>query len=142
VTLVVPDANVLVSAILALHPNAPSRRVLDAWVEHRFDILLSENLIGEARRTLEKRYFRERVSESQINSELDRLRRLAVLTSISVEVHGVATHPEDDLVIATAVSGGADYIVTGDAKLIDLKVYEGVQICSPRDFLWVLEGLP
>ena len=64
------------------------------------------------------------------------------MTPISLEVHGIATHPEDDLVLATAISGGADYLVTGDAHLINLRVYKGVQICSPRDFLWVIEGLP
>jgi predicted nucleic acid-binding protein len=50
----------------------------------------------------------------------------------------VATHPEDDLVLATAVSAHADYLVTGDRKLQRLGSYQGVRILSPREFLAVL----
>jgi predicted nucleic acid-binding protein len=58
-----------------------------------------------------------------------------VRTSIRHEVHGVATHSEDDLILATAVSAEADYLVMGDRKLQDLVTYEGVTIASPRQFL-------
>lgn len=51
----------------------------------------------------------------------------------------MATHPEDDLVLATAVSAQADYLITGDAMLRKLRTYEGVSIVSPREFLDVLE---
>ena len=53
---------------------------------------------------------------------------------ITVEVSGVATHPEDDLVLAAAVSAGADYLVTGDKQLLKLGRYQGATILSPRDF--------
>jgi predicted nucleic acid-binding protein len=63
-----------------------------------------------------------------------------VATNISVEVHGIATHPEDDLILATAVSGRADYLVTGDRQLLALGSYQGVRIVTPRDFLAILEA--
>jgi predicted nucleic acid-binding protein len=57
-----------------------------------------------------------------------------------VTVTGVATHPEDDLVLAAAVSAGADYLVTGDRKLQALDTFEGVRILSPRQFLDMIEA--
>ena len=48
---------------------------------------------------------------------------------------GVATHPEDDLVLATAVSAQADYLVTRDRQLLKLGSYQGVAIVSPTEFL-------
>ena len=48
---------------------------------------------------------------------------------------GIATHPEDDVVLATAVSAKARYLVTGDAKLQDLRTYQDVTIFSARAFL-------
>ena len=51
----------------------------------------------------------------------------------------MATHPQDDLVLAAAVSAGADYLVTGDRKLLSLGRYLGVTIVSPRTFLTLLE---
>jgi hypothetical protein len=44
----------------------------------------------------------------------------------------VATHPEDDLILATALSGAADYLITGDSKLQKLGTFQSVTILSPR----------
>jgi predicted nucleic acid-binding protein len=53
-------------------------------------------------------------------------------------VHNIATHPEDDVILATAVSAKADYLVTGDTKLQHIGMYRGVVILSPRRFLETL----
>jgi predicted nucleic acid-binding protein len=71
----------------------------------------------------------------QVAADLALLRRRGILVPITATVQGVATHPEDDLVLATVVSAGAHYLVTGDTKLQDLGAFEGVTILSPRAFL-------
>ncbi|HEX9670444.1 MAG TPA: putative toxin-antitoxin system toxin component, PIN family [Thermoanaerobaculia bacterium] len=43
--------------------------------------------------------------------------------------------PDDDWVLATAVAGEAEVIVTGDGDLLDLRSYRGIAILSPRAFL-------
>ena len=63
----------------------------------------------------------------------------AVLTPITATVQGVATHAKDDLVLATAVSASADYLLTGDAKLQRLGSYQGVTILSPRAFVQLFQ---
>ena len=55
-------------------------------------------------------------------------------------VRGVATHPEDDYILATAVSGSADYLVTADAQLLKLGVFQDVQIVTPAAFLNILDA--
>ena len=90
-------------------------------------------------RTFGDSYFRRRLGSEQISAAVRLLRRQAVLTDITMDVHGVATHPEDDLTLASAVSAHADYLVTGDKKLQGLCSYQGVRIVSPRAFLEMLE---
>jgi len=51
---------------------------------------------------------------------------------------GVAADTEDDLVLATAISGSAEYLVTGDKPHQALQNYQSVAIISPRAFLDVL----
>lgn len=46
----------------------------------------------------------------------------------------VCRDPDDDLVLATAVAGGCECIVTGDKDLLVLGSYEAVDIISPGDF--------
>jgi len=56
-------------------------------------------------------------------------------------VSGVASHPEDDIVLSSAVSAAVDYLVTGDRQLQETGSFQGVKIVSPRDFLTLLERL-
>ncbi|MGD0413067.1 MAG: putative toxin-antitoxin system toxin component, PIN family [Terracidiphilus sp.] len=46
--------------------------------------------------------------------------------------------PDDDVVLATALSGRADNLVTGDDDLLTLARYHGIRILSPREFWEVL----
>ena len=64
--------------------------------------------------------------------------RRAQIVHISSEVEGVATHPEDDAILATALSASADFLVTGGRDLLDLANFRGIQNKSPRDFLSLL----
>ena len=46
---------------------------------------------------------------------------------------------DDDVVLATALAGKADVIVTGDDDLLVLKKFRGIRILSPRRFLELLD---
>jgi len=46
---------------------------------------------------------------------------------------------DDDVVLATALAGKADVIVTGDEDLLVLKKLRGIEILSPRQFLQLLD---
>ena len=50
----------------------------------------------------------------------------------------VCRDPDDDLVLATAIAGRADLIVTGDNDLLVLKRFGGIRILSPRQVLEIL----
>lgn len=41
----------------------------------------------------------------------------------------------DSMVIACAVAAQADYIVSRDLDLLDLRIYKGIQIVSPENFI-------
>jgi putative PIN family toxin of toxin-antitoxin system len=47
--------------------------------------------------------------------------------------------PDDDEVLATAVCAGADIILTGDADLLVLKSFQGIDILSPRQFVELMD---
>ena len=51
----------------------------------------------------------------------------------------VKKDPEDDKFINCAVEGEADYIVSGDRHLLDLKHYSGIQIVNVNSFLRILQ---
>jgi len=51
----------------------------------------------------------------------------------------VCRDKDDDVVLATALAGKADVIVTGDEDLLVLKKFRGIEILSPRQFLELLD---
>lgn len=51
----------------------------------------------------------------------------------------VCRDEDDDVVLATAVTGKADVIVTGDDDLLVLEEFRGIRILSPRQFLQLLD---
>lgn len=137
---IVLDANVLASGVVGL-PRVESTpgELLRRWFAGGFELVISDVVLTEVGRTLTKRYFVQRVPLAERERAMEVLHRRESLVPITEQIQGVATHPEDDLVLATAVSATADILVTGDKQLQALGRYQGVVILSPREFLALLE---
>lgn len=83
-------------------------------------------------------YFAARLSEEQRRRDVALLNAESTLVRVTVAVRGVAPDSNDDLVPATAVSGDADYVVTGDREFEAVGTHLTVRIVSPRAFLTIL----
>jgi uncharacterized protein len=135
------DANVFASGVLRFDSSAsPPAEILRRWLARSFELVTSDHLITEIERTLLTHpYFAPRVTRATGVEWVSLLRTLGTQTKMTEVVAGVASHPEDDLVLATAVSAQADHLVTGDRQLQRLERYRGVTIVNPRGFLMLLE---
>jgi putative PIN family toxin of toxin-antitoxin system len=135
------DANVLVVA--PLNPVSPPGLIRQAWEDGRFRLVLSEHLLDEVIRTHRKPFFRARLADPDSDEYVDLLRSRATIVQITASVQGVATHPEDNLILATAISGNVDYRVTGDERLRSrVPTYQGIQVVSPAQFVALLGLTP
>ncbi len=72
---------------------------------------------------------------TSVEEVLDRFIELAEVVEVLEKVTVVTADPDDDAVISCALAAGADCIVSGDAHLLDLKSYGGVEILSAAQFL-------
>lgn len=53
----------------------------------------------------------------------------------------VIQDPSDDLILACGVTAGVHFIVTGDQRhLLSLGSYDRIRICSPSEYLKIVEG--
>jgi putative PIN family toxin of toxin-antitoxin system len=134
---VVLDTNVLASGFV--HRLGNPGRILALWRSHDFQLVVSGPILAELEATLEDRYFQMRLTRQQRERALSLLRRQAEHTEITARVEGIATHKEDDLILATARTVGADVLVTGDEGLQRVRTYGGTEILSPAEFLRFLE---
>src|SRR5258708_3237675 len=111
------DTNVLATGFVT--HETPPRQLMRAWRVGMFHLVISEHILTELTRTLAKGYFSQRLATNSLTPAhvITLLRDKAVVAPLTVTVSGVATHPEDDVILATAVSSKAAYLVTGDKQL-------------------------
>jgi putative PIN family toxin of toxin-antitoxin system len=134
----VVDTNVLVSGLVA--PAGRPRQILDAWLEERFRLVTSLYLVEELAHVLAYPRIakRLRLDEAKLGALLAALLSRAHVVPGQLHLPGVTRNPKDDAVVACAVEGEADYIVSGDQDLLALGQYQGIQIVTPREFAEIL----
>jgi putative PIN family toxin of toxin-antitoxin system len=137
VTRVVLDANVLAPAFV--NPAASAGRLLGQWRAGTFELVVSAPILAELRRTYQDPYYARRITPELVEAAVALLEAEATVVELTVPVAGVATHPEDDLVLSTAASAGADYLGTRDRQLLKLGMFHGARIVHPADLAALLE---
>lgn len=73
---------------------------------------------------------------------MDALARLVTIAADVPIAAVIREDPDDDKVLACAVSVGADYLITGDSHLLKLGSFASVPIVTPADFFRALERRP
>jgi putative PIN family toxin of toxin-antitoxin system len=128
------DTNALVRVALAKTRAARAMRV--AWEESGFLLLMSEEILEELGLVLRYPRIAERhaLSEAVIQDFEASVRSASVLVPGLYVVKKVEADPSDDKFLACALEGDADFIVSGDPHLRDLKRYQGIQIISLERF--------
>jgi putative PIN family toxin of toxin-antitoxin system len=133
------DTNVLASGLAGLHrPDSTPGELLRRWRAQQLTLVVSDHLLAELARTLTAPYFAARIRPAQTQTLLSALRQQTELTPITHPVTGVATHPEDDLILAAARSAQVPYLVTGDRDLLALGQVATTTILTPRAALTLL----
>jgi len=134
---VVVDPGVLIAALLS--PRGAPASMLLAWLEGRFQLVVSPGLLAELEDVLLRPKFRPHVTEEEAASFVNLLRNFAVLLPDPTPLHGVSPDPGDDYLVALARASEADFLVSGDPHLTGLRKAQP-PVVSPRGFLNRLEG--
>ena len=125
------DTNVIVSAVTTRGLCADVFRTVLA--EH--ELITSTRVLQEVRRILQVKFGVSETSREKIKRRV--LRKAEIVQPKTVPAV-IADDPDDNHVLACAVEGNADLIVSGDRHLLSLKDYQGIPIVRPMDFLRTL----
>jgi len=136
--LAVLDTNVLVSALCL--PGSLPAELLRRWLAWEFILILSESILAELADVLARPKFARRyaMTPEKAQAFTGILWELATVVPGEMVVEAVPADPRDNHVIACAVEGGANIIVSGDRHLKDMGAFDAIRILSPaqfRDFL-------
>lgn len=131
-TRAVLDTGVLIAALLS-PTGAPAQLVL-AWLDGRFDLIVSPKLLGELQRVLLRPKFRRYVTEEEAAAYVEGLARLAEVAPDPDVVERVTPDPGDDFLVALGRAAEADVLVSGDPHLTGLRRADP-PVLTPRGFL-------
>jgi hypothetical protein len=136
----VVDTNILVSALFS-SVSFPAHLIV-LWREGVFDLLTSADQLDELMRVTRYPRIRERLRPSLAGRLINDLRELATVVS-DLPVVTLSPDPYDNYLLATALAGSADFLVTGDKRdLLPLARFQGTKIVTVRDFLELNRRLP
>ena len=137
---IVIDTNLLVSGVISA--GAP-RELLNAAKAGVFELCTSEVLLAELLDVLARGKFAARLAQAGLTPHgiVNDLRALAVVVSPTTVARVVSTDPDDDHVLAAALTGAADLIASGDKRdMLPLVSYGGIAIITAREALQRIGG--
>ncbi len=127
---VVLDTNIFVSSIFWDKGNP--HKVVALALDKKIKVFTSVEIIKELEKVL-RRDFEE--PDELIHRQISLVLAYAELVSVSSKINAVKDDPDDNKIIECAVSCSADFVVSGDPHLLNLKEYQGIKILSPREFI-------
>lgn len=130
------DTNVFVSAAMSKNTNSPTREALDRWQRGEFVLLICTPLAEEIAEKLKYRS----ITPEKITELVETLVNWAEWVEVPEEkIESLLSDPDDNVIVACAVEGGANYLVTYDPHFDSLQgEYHGVKIVKAIPFLDVL----
>jgi putative PIN family toxin of toxin-antitoxin system len=133
---VVLDTNVIVSAFITYGGN--EWNILQKAVEGKITLITSENLLDEFLEVISRQKF------GYDRSEIESMRLFLIEISHFIipleKVDIIKEDLEDNRFLECAISGKAQYIISGDRHLLNLRKYKSIKILRSVEFLRILEG--
>ena len=123
------DTNVLVAAFAA---EGICSKILTRGRKRQFHLIACPIILQEFNRVLIKKFSATRDEARSALRIVSEAIHSVVRPSQSLQ--SVCRDPDDDAILACALEARADYLVTGDVDLLELKVFRRIQIVTPRDF--------
>jgi putative PIN family toxin of toxin-antitoxin system len=132
------DTNLLVSYLLTHRP--PIATLVDQHLAgDHFALVTAPELLAELDRFLAYPKLRRYYTQEEHKRFVALIMALSEVVNLPEAIPRICRDPDDDRVIACAVVGNADVIVTGDRDLLDLEQVGRIAIWTARQFLEMLE---
>ena len=134
------DTNLFVSGLFAR--GALSAQLQDLWINQEFELVTSLEIIKEVSRMLSYPRIKERFKpkEENVRRFFRLIFRKAIISKDIYRTDKIVDDPTDNKFLACALEKKADYIVSRDPHLRNLKHFHGIQIIDATTFIEKVKG--
>ena len=126
---VVIDTNVFISAMLGGRLGI----IVDEWKARKFTLIVSEAIAREYLDVINRLKFK--IPAQDIADTTDYLLKTAEFVTPLESLNAIEADPSDNKFLEAMLQGKADYVVSGDDHLLDLKTFHDIPIITARDFI-------
>lgn len=130
---VVADTNIFISGIFWTGASYKFIRLAETNI---IDVFISKEIISELVRVLKRDFD---YPDNKIKTTIYSICLYAKMIELKNIPDVVKNDSSDNHILACALEADADYIITGDYHLLDIKEYSGIKIIKPEEFLEVLK---
>jgi putative PIN family toxin of toxin-antitoxin system len=131
---VVLDTNIIVSSAL----GGALELILDKWAEEAFTLIVTSDILAEYFEVINRPKFK--LKQATIDRIIRYCYQFAEFVVSEEHIQFIEADPKDDKFLEAAIAGNAEYIVSGDTYLLELKKFRSVPILTAREFIdWLLE---
>lgn len=127
---VVLDTNVLISAIVF---GGKPRDVFNKALKGQIKLVLLKDILDEMEGVLSGKKFQ--YPNPIIRYIRNALEDLAEFVSPEKRVKVIKDNPNDNRILECALEAKADYIISGDHHLLELKEFQSIRIITPSDLI-------
>jgi uncharacterized protein len=132
--MVVVDTNVFISSFLNVKGNP--RKVIDLWRFEKITLSISSEILAEYFAVLGRFGMSNEPEGAELVQLFQRRYNQVFLTSVPT-ILVISEDPADNKFIECAVAADAEYVISGDRHLLNLKVFKDIRILPPTEFLKV-----
>ena len=133
------DTNIVVSRYV--YPKGTNAELFDYWRRRKVEVFVSQPILDEYEQVLKYPHIQavHQMGNAQIKQAVARIRKFSTYVTPLVSIDAVKDDPKDNKFIECAYASGANYVVSGDPHLLNLKYYRGITMVSPRMFVEALK---
>jgi len=125
------DTNVIVAAFFS---HGACTELFEHFLQNH-TIITSEFVLGEIRMVLQKKF---NYSDKNINQVIQFIKNNSISAQYDRLKESVCRDSDDDNILATAIYGNVNCVVTVDKDLLILNSFENIPIITPKGF-WEFE---
>lgn len=128
--LIILDTNLWISFLITKDYSSLDKILFSKQCKLLFSPELIEEFIEVAKRTKFKKYF----SEDDLKNLLNTIDQYAQIIAVKSDIN-ICRDPKDNFLLSLAIDGEADFLLTGDSDLLELRTINQTQIITISEYL-------
>jgi uncharacterized protein len=128
------DTNIYISSVFWIgNPH----KIIELALDDKIDVYTSPEILTELEKVLKRDFLED---YEFIERQIALILEFSKIVKPERKLDIVKEDPKDNMIVECAVTAKAEYIVTGDPHLLNLKEVYGIKIVKPKEYLEIFRN--